>query len=101
MAKTLTLFLLFLELTYFTAFAEEEFDIGGGGSGFRMPFIKPPSSLRPLLRHKPPVKDNPPPINPANVNPPAPFKPSPDPELVHYSRPGPINALAHVNPRNV
>ena len=45
MAKTLTLFLLFLQLTYFTAFAEEEFDIGcgwgGGMGGFRMPFIKP------------------------------------------------------------
>jgi len=97
MAKTLTLFLLFLQLTSFTAFAIEEFDIG-----FRMPFIKPPSGLKPLLRNKPHVHVNPPPINPAHVNPPAPFKPSPDPELVpHYSRPGPINSLAHANPRNV
>ncbi|AES81040.1 hypothetical protein MtrunA17_Chr7g0254921 [Medicago truncatula] len=63
MAKTLTLFLLFLQLTYFTAFAEEEFDIGGGMGGFRTPFIKPaPEGLR-LPRNEPGIKDNPPPGN--------------------------------------
>jgi hypothetical protein len=80
MAKSLTLFLLFLQLTYFTAFAEEEFDIGGGWGGgmggFRMPFIKPaPKGLR-LPRNEPGIKDNPP---SGNVNHPVPSKPRPYP----------------------
>jgi len=74
MAKTLTLFLLFLQLTYFTAFAEEEFDIGGGG--VRMPFIKPAPSGERLPPREPGLKGNPSPIN---VN--HPSKPRvPDPE---------------------
>ncbi|RHN45340.1 hypothetical protein MtrunA17_Chr7g0229681 [Medicago truncatula] len=85
MAKTLTLFLLFLQLTYFTAFSEEEFDIGGGGGGFRMPLTKPPSGLKPLLRHMPPVKNNAPPVN---VNHPVPSKPNVEnnPPSSHYGQ---------------
>jgi hypothetical protein len=76
MAKTLTLILLFLQLTYFTAFAIEEFYGGPGFGGFRMPFIKPaPKGLR-FPPKEPGIKDNPP---PTNVNHPVPSKPRPDP----------------------
>lgn len=65
-------------------FAEENFDIG-----FRIPFIKSPGRVKPP-RVKPHVHVNPPPINPAHVNPPAPPF-TRDPELVHRLRPGPVN----------
>jgi len=56
--------------------AEEEFDIGGGMGGFRMPFIEPAHKGLRLPRNESGVKDNPP---PTNVNHHVPSKPRPDP----------------------